>query len=270
MTLPKMPMRVVVLTLVAPMLLGACDTTGTSPVEENENKRLKMEVAALSKEVMDLSRLGTEAGRALAAEKAATANLREELAELRKEADRIKAAGAKAKADYDRLAASARRGAPGEGEGPAPDPARAGRDPAKAEAGEVRRDELAAQETDIKRRIAHTQAAVGSARSKISSLARATVDAKAQLPPNGMIDENGQVCRQERENRGTLKYPDWRYRYVPIGPAVVRGDFRTVREKDAAVREAKAELAPLLTELRTLEAELAKVKAELVELRSGP
>jgi hypothetical protein len=270
MTLPKMPIRLVVLTLVAPMLLGACDSAGTSSAEDSESKRLRTEVNALCKEVNDLSRQGAEDGRALAAEKAATASLREEMAELRKEGKRLAAEAAQAKADYDRLKADAgRRVSPGEGAA-ASDPKVVGRGPAKLGTPEVRREDLVALESDIKGRIAHTQAAVGSARSKITSLTRATVDAKAQLPPNGMVNKYGQVCRRERRNVGTLKDPVWEHTYVPIGPAVVLGDFRSVQDKNAAINEAKAELAPLLIELRTLETELVKVRADLGEARTDP
>jgi chromosome segregation ATPase len=209
-----------------------------------------LENEALNEKIEDLIREGAEANRELAAEKAVTASLRQAMDELRREGERLEADATQAKADFERIRGEYyRRVLADEDVGAGSDAAIAGpatkAGPRKAETpGErqARRDELAAQESDIKRRIAHTQAAVGLARSRITSLTRATVDVKAQLPPG--------VTRID----------------VPM----VKGVFGSTQEKDAAIREAKAELAPLLIELRTLEAELAKVKAELVESRSEP
>ena len=242
--------------LAVPALLGGCDT-GSPDEERAENQRLQAEIIALRKQVNDLNNdlevQASDATRYLAMEKEVTARLGQELEQLRAEDKKVKVDYARVKADYDRLQADLRRAAAAAAGRADPDPASAVRapeaktskpKPAKSKGDKARIRELEMQEADIKGRIAQTQATIGLVRSKISSLAKGTVDVDV------------------REDGRDHIYRD----HIYVKP----GDFRTVKEKNEAVAAAKAELAPSMIELHGLEAELAKVQAELVELRSKP
>ena len=115
---------------------------------------------------------------------------------------------------------------------------------------------------DLDSRIKALQPKLGQCRSKIMGLARATVDQPMVPPPGGMISD-GQVFR--REPREYYPY----YGFVPIGPAVKKGDFSSLREKDEAIRKAKEEVLPMEQEFKALQDELAAAKAKLAKLRAG-
>ena len=135
---------------------------------------------------------------------------------------------------------------------------------------------------DLDGRIKALQAKVGPARSKIMGLARATLD-QQMIPPAGGKIENGQVFRQDvrylREvervgyDASGNRFVTYRnvpsYEYVPIGPAVKKGDYRTQSEKEEALRKAKEEGLPMEQELKSLQDELAAAKAKLAKLRTS-
>ena len=143
-------------------------------------------------------------------------------------------------------------------------PAAAGTDPTSVA-------ELEKTVADLEDRIKALQPKLGQARSKIMAMARATVDQPMVAPPGGKI-ENGQVYR--REPYGTWPYDDYYYghapRYAPIGPAVKKGDFPSLREKEEAVRKLKEETLPMEQELKSLQDDLAAAKAKLAKLRTPP
>ena len=112
--------------------------------------------------------------------------------------------------------------------------------------------ELEAQKTNARARINAGQA-------EVSALTRATIDLPMQVPPHGMV-QDGQVYRRESIEQHPY------YRYIPIGPAVKQGDFRTQRDKDQAIQEVRARLLPLFEEVRTLDAQLEPLKSELAQL----
>jgi outer membrane murein-binding lipoprotein Lpp len=120
----------------------------------------------------------------------------------------------------------------------------------------------AAAELDAK--ITALQARVNQGRAKVLSVTRGTVDVRMVPPAGGAIIE-GQVCRRDSD----YPYPPY-YRFVPIGPAVKQGDFRTQRDKDIAIQTGKEELLPLEQELKTLRDELTKTKEKLGKLRAAP
>jgi len=259
----------------AAILVGGCDS-GSPDEQRAENRRLQAEIIDLKKEINDLRGQASDAGRYLATEKAVTARLGQELGQSRAGSEKLKADYDQMKADFDRLQVDLRRAAADAGRAD-PDPAATARAPGaktpkairvRSKEDDARIRELEMQEPDVKDRIAQMQATIGLTRSKISSLAKATVDVKAVVPPSGMV-KDGQIWRRERVHSGTVTNPTPTYRFVPIGPDVVKGDFSSVREKNAAINAAKAELAPLLTDLRALESELAAVRKELADLRSS-
>ena len=122
--------------------------------------------------------------------------------------------------------------------------------------------ERAAAELDTK--ITALQARVNQGRSKVLAVTRGTIDVR-MVPPAGGAIIGGQVCRLDPN------YPYYPYyNYVPIGPAVRQGDFRTQRDKDIAIQTAKEELLPLEQELKTLRDESTKTKEKLAKLRAAP
>jgi DNA repair exonuclease SbcCD ATPase subunit len=122
--------------------------------------------------------------------------------------------------------------------------------------------ERAAAELDAK--ITALQARANQSRDRILSLARATIDVGMVCPPGGAIID-GQVCRRDND----YPYPPY-YRFVPIGPAVKKGDFATNREKDAAIQTEKDKLLQLELQLKGMRDELAKTKSKLAKLRAAP
>jgi hypothetical protein len=114
---------------------------------------------------------------------------------------------------------------------------------------------------DIESRIAVLRRQVIQSRDKIGALIRSTVDQAMIVPPGGKVEE-GQVYRYDNE-------PGSRPRYVCIGPAVRKGDFRSQHEKDKAVLAAKDEAMPLGRELKALEDQLPEAKAALAKARKA-
>ncbi len=253
-------------------LAGGCGDEGG----DAEAEHLKAQVRNLSDENLDLKRQVFEANHKVAIEQDAASTLKSDLKKLQKE-------HADLQRDYEELAADAqtasaaaeKRKKEGEAKPPeaAPAVAKASEDPEPTDAEGSRVKELTTQQADLEAKITKIQAAIGVGQAKVSSLARATVDKKMEVPPGGKI-ENGQVYRREPCTHST--WYDGRYvrrgcpdcpHYAAIGPAVVRGDYRTAAEKSAAINALRAELAPLHSELRSLRDQLDKVKAELVALR---
>ena len=112
--------------------------------------------------------------------------------------------------------------------------------------------ELEVQKTNARARINAGQA-------EVSALTRATIDVPMQVPPHGMV-KDGQVYRRMLIDNAPY------YQYVPIGPAIKEGDFRTQRDKDQAIQEAKVKLLPLFEEVRAMDAQLEPLKSELAQL----
>jgi hypothetical protein len=115
---------------------------------------------------------------------------------------------------------------------------------------------------DLDGRIAALRTKVIQARTKITDLSRSTIDQVTPVPP-GAIVKNDTVYRKE----SLVVSPH--YQYVPLGPAIRKGDFRSQREKDDAVKKAKEEAVPLEQELRSLQAEQAAAKAKLLKLKAA-
>jgi len=122
--------------------------------------------------------------------------------------------------------------------------------------------ERAAAELDAK--IVALQARANQGRSKVVSLIRSTADTP-MVPPAG-----GGICPACSFYNHPLNTPmiinsEGKH----IGPAIKRGDFRSVLERDKAIQAAKEELLPLEQELGTLRDELAKAKDKLAKLRAA-
>ena len=128
---------------------------------------------------------------------------------------------------------------------------------------------------DLEIRIAALAPKLGQARSKIAALVRGVVD-QQMIPPAGGKIEGGQIYRREVHNDWNYYGPYYwgynygtHYEYVPIGPAVKKGDYRSQQEKDAAIQKAKEETLPMEQEMKSLQAELAATKLKLAKLRAG-
>jgi len=163
-----------------------------------------------------------------------------------------------------------------------PTPTASPRSTARTDSWEEQRLTIAMEE--LQSRLTTLRAQIARGRSKVSSLIRTTVDVRMQTPPNGIVippggsyggyygGADGLILRRERVSNGTRRdghrvYQDYYYRYVPCGPAIKRGDFRTSREKEAAVAAAQREVTPLHEQARELEKELRRLKGDLAELR---
>jgi len=125
---------------------------------------------------------------------------------------------------------------------------------------------------DLERQIVSLQAHINLEQSKVMNLIKATVDLQMIPPPNGYI-RNGQVysrvlhCQSSTSRwLGRDDYVHTHdsscYHYVPAGPAVKAGDFRTEHDKSRAITDAKASILPLYEELKILKQELADLKSK--------
>jgi len=121
--------------------------------------------------------------------------------------------------------------------------------------------ELQARQEEIEKKVADIKGTIAAGRTEISTLAGATIDKKAEVPPGGMID-GGLVYRRDTSRPNG-------YYFVPIGPAVIRGDYRSAYAKSAAIDAARSRLTPLYVELKSLEKELGAVKAKIVALKKS-
>jgi DNA repair exonuclease SbcCD ATPase subunit len=227
---------------------------------ENETLRLAIDNLRAEKTVMekDLARLKSDNNslkRQLESEKESAATqieqLKAQLAVARRAAPPPGAAAATpVPADPAGAGSPATPGAPATRPAPVRD---------EVQIAEIQR---AAAELDAK--IVALQARVNQGRSKVLIFIRGTVDVRMVPPPGGAIID-GQVCRRDDD----YPYPPY-YRYVPIGPAVRKGDFPTLLDRDKAIQAAKEELLPLEQELKTLRDDLTKVKDKLAKLRAAP
>jgi len=135
---------------------------------------------------------------------------------------------------------------------------------------------------DLQGRITSLRAELARGNSKVSSLARAKVDVSRRPPANGIKippggsygaysgGADGLILRRERVSTGSYReghriLQRYSYRFVPVGPAIKRGDFRTNREKDAAIAIAKKEVLPLYEQLRKMQKELTRLRGDLVK-----
>lgn len=103
---------------------------------------------------------------------------------------------------------------------------------------------------------------------KVTALIRSSVDVNMVPPSFGKI-EHGQVYRRDAVNRGSAEYPSWRYYYVPIGPAVKVGDFRTDHDRTRAIQAAEQEAAPLKLQMAQLRTDLERAVQELKAAQIG-
>jgi len=227
---------------------------------ENETLRLAIDNLRAEKTVMekDLARLKSDTNslkRQLESEKESAAaqieQLKAQLAAARRATPPPGAAAAP-----PGPTAPAGAGSPATPGAPATPPA-----PVRDEA-QIAEIERAAAELDAK--ITALQARANQGRDRILSLARATLDVGMVCPPGGAIID-GQVCRRDND----YPYPPY-YRFVPIGPAVKKGDFANKSEKDTAIQAEKDKLLQLELQLKGMRDELTKAKSKLAKLRAAP
>lgn len=110
-------------------------------------------------------------------------------------------------------------------------------------------DEAAGRIADLERQLQDLRSRIALGQAEVTRLIRATVDTRYVPPPGGRVYD-GQVWRRESDANGNV------IRWVPLGPAVKQGDFRTAGQRDAAIAEAKAALLPLRVRERELVAAL--------------
>jgi len=264
---------------VALAALNGCESA-TPQEKEAENGRLKEEVGTLRQENIDLKQELRQANHKLGIEADAKGQLSREMEKWRADFAQLKAAGAAA-------TTAATATAPVVTAPVVAAPAVAA--PAVTDAPKVAGTEdkqeaiktLMAQKSDLERRIAAIQIDINTGDTKTSALAKATVDRKQEVPTGGKV-EGDTVYRpvpcpnpytsqdgHYRVGRCGCLHPE-RSHYAPMGPATIRGDFRTALDKTTAINELKSSQAPLHVELRTLKDQLAKVTQELVRLRAAP
>ena len=142
---------------------------------------------------------------------------------------------------------------------------------------EKRIAEVAKEISTLEPSITNLRAQIARVQAEVSSLTRATLDARMIPPPGGYIS-GGYVYRRRLTcgRREILRSPNsWEvhrhteycYTSYRIGPAVKQGDFRTRHDKDMATEAARKKLLPLFEEMRPLDEELAQLKEELGKLR---
>lgn len=227
---------------------------------ENETMRLAVDNLRAEKTLMekDVSRLKSDNNslkRQLESEKGSAAA----------QIEQLKAQLAAAKQGMAAVAAAASPGS-GEPTAPGPLPARSapGTPPAPVrDEAQIAEVERAAAELDAK--IAALQARVNQGRSKAMSLIRSTVDTPMVPPAGGGICP---FCSFYNHPMNTPMIINSEGKH--IGPAIKRGDFRSVLERDKAIQTAKEESLPLEQELKTLRDELTKTKEKLAKLRAAP
>lgn len=273
---------------------GGCGNSGEAA---SETARLKEEVRSLREENVALKRDVFAANHKTGIEKDAVARLDRELAKLKKDhaqleedytelAASIKPDGGakedaeKAKAKEKEKAEAARIAA-----AQAKAVEKVGEEAGSADENAARIKELLAQQEKAEKRIADLMVTISGGQAKISSLARATIDKRMEVP-RGCFVERGNIYRRRlicgrpeilrspepwRVHRHTdACYSRYGYDSDLVGPTVIPGDFRTLYDRTAAINAIRAELAPVHVELRAIKEELGKVKAEVGTLTAAP
>jgi len=132
-------------------------------------------------------------------------------------------------------------------------------DKADAASTQIIKEDLANQIKDVRTELAKK-------RRQLSVLRRTTVDVPYDPPPGGKVEApserhpDGQIYRSEYR----IDYYNYgpQDTYVPIGPAIKRGDFRTERERTTAINQAKTETDVLARQLSELETKLKTIEKE--------
>jgi regulator of replication initiation timing len=115
---------------------------------------------------------------------------------------------------------------------------------------------------NLEARIAILRPKVTQNRGRLADLVRSTIDQQMPVPPGGVV-KGGVVYKKE----GLIVAPY--YQFIPVGPAMRKGDFRTQQEKDDAIRKARDEAAPLEQEFKSLQADQVAAKVKLLKLKAA-
>jgi regulator of replication initiation timing len=115
---------------------------------------------------------------------------------------------------------------------------------------------------DLEARIAVLRPKITQNRGKLTDLVRSSIDQQTPVPSGGVVN-GGVVYRKE-----SLIVAPY-YQFIPVGPAVRKGDFRTQQEKDDAIRRARDEAAPLEQEFKSLQAEQVAAKVKLLKFKAA-
>lgn len=212
-----------------------------------QNRTLEQERKQLEREVSSLEKENEKLKEQVAAQSALASQLKEEI-------ERLKVGGVAAVKAVEKAvaaeAAAAEAAARQAAAVSSPDELRQER--------ERRMAEITKGISDLELRKTNLRVQIGAGQIGVSALVRASLDAR-MIPPAGGFISRGQVYR--REMRGGNEC------FVPIGPAVKVGDFRTQKDKDTAIEAAKAKLLPLFEEVRALDDELGLLQKELDGLK---
>ena len=161
------------------------------------------------------------------------------------------------------------------------------------------RPAASASAAQIEKAIAETESRLMAVRAKIAEVnkqvtatIRSTLDVRVPPPRNGVVvppDGQWHDASKAQYYQGgpdglilvrvqdgyTSRYSAGfygrkpRYKYVPAGPAIKRGDFRTQADRDEAIADAKKPLAGLCIERTGLEAELKRLRGALRSPRAS-
>jgi len=139
----------------------------------------------------------------------------------------------------------------------------------QSEASTDKADAISAQiiKENLANQIKDVRAELVKKRRRLSVLYRTTVDVPYIPPPGGKIEApsknrpDGQIYRRDLRT----VYVDGKPKvvkgdYVPIGPAIKRGDFRTQYERATVINQAKTETAILVHQLSELETKLKTIE----------
>jgi DNA repair exonuclease SbcCD ATPase subunit len=132
-------------------------------------------------------------------------------------------------------------------------------DKADAASTQIIKEDLANQIKDVRAELAKK-------RHRLSVLRQSTVDIPYDPPPGGKVEApserrpDGQIYRRETHTDYYNYEPQ--VVYVPIGPAIKRGDFRTKHEREAAIDQAKTEIDVLARQLSELETKPKTIEKE--------
>lgn len=272
------------------LLVGGCDSETDSHTHlQAEIAKTKARREALEAERLKMQRVSESTHSTKRRLEAKVASLTDGLNKLENENAELKRAAAESRDREEKLrreiqALEARRA---RGPRPAAPPQPTGgpkaHQPPKPAGKEEQAVLLRVSMKAMEERITELRSRVAKGQAKVSSVIRTTVDVRMQPPPSGMVippkgsyqnhygGPDGLILRRERvitgsHQEGRRLVQDYYYRYVPIGPAIKRGDFRTAHDRDAAIAEAKNEVLPLHEERRRLEADLEQLKKDLVAL----
>lgn len=196
---------------------------------------------------------------------------------LEKEVERLKVGGIAAVRAVKKAVAAETAARHGEDHVPsAAAPAASGTDELRRER-ESRIAEITKGISDLEPRITNLRAQIARGQAEVSSLTRATVDTRKEVPSGCYVDGDSIYRRRLTCGRRVIlrspnywevhRHTDSCYTSYRIGPAVKQGDFRTRHEKGMAIEAVRRGLLPLFEEMRPLDGKLTELKAELGELR---